>query len=139
MLRQEISGASSVGQQRLLSSFSECRYIWGGLSIVFGVSTSSAAAAERSLRPVFRKNMRPTPETIPSGQEPVVSQGAVGAFANSLASPNALPFQRPNALVADDDPVARTLLVRLISSWGYDVVAVSDGDQAIQALEREDG
>jgi two-component system, NtrC family, sensor kinase len=83
--------------------------------------------------------MRPTPETIPSGQEPVVSQGAVGAFANGLASPNALPIQRPNALVADDDPVARTLLVRLISSWGYDVVAVSDGDQAIQALEREDG
>jgi PAS domain S-box-containing protein len=83
--------------------------------------------------------MRPTPEKIPSGQEPVVSKGASGAFANSLASPNALPIQRPSALVADDDPLARTLLVRLMSSWGYDVVAVSDGDQAIQALEQENG
>lgn len=83
--------------------------------------------------------MRPTSEIVPSGQELMVRQGAAGAFVASFAGPNAPPIQRPSALVADDDPLARTLLVRLMSSWGYDVVAVSDGDQAIQALEQENG
>jgi PAS domain S-box-containing protein len=48
-------------------------------------------------------------------------------------------IQRPSALVADDDPLARKLLVKLMTKWGYDVVAVSDGDQAIQALEQQNG
>jgi PAS domain S-box-containing protein len=41
--------------------------------------------------------------------------------------------------VADDDPVARALLVKLMTSWGYNVVEVSDGDRAIEALDQENG
>jgi PAS domain S-box-containing protein len=63
----------------------------------------------------------------------------IASHASEVAAANILPTHRPSALVADDDPIARKLLVRLLSSWGYDVTAVSDGDQAIQALEREDG
>jgi PAS domain S-box-containing protein len=59
--------------------------------------------------------------------------------AKESSSVNTPLVQRLSALVADDDPIARKLLVRLMTSWGYDVTAVSDGDQAIQALAREDG
>ena len=67
--------------------------------------------------------------SIPAGD------GAV----RELSAAKTPPVQRLSALVADDDPIARKLLVRLMTFWGYDVIAVSDGDQAIQALEQEDG
>jgi len=40
-------------------------------------------------------------------------------------------------LVAEDDRVSRTFLEATLRKWGYDVVAVPDGDQAWQALEAE--
>jgi len=42
------------------------------------------------------------------------------------------------ALVADDSPASRLLLNALLSTWGYDVVAVEDGDQALAALRAKD-
>ena len=41
-------------------------------------------------------------------------------------------------LIADDDPVSRTLLQRLLQRAHYDVLAVSDGLEAWEALQRED-
>jgi PleD family two-component response regulator len=41
-------------------------------------------------------------------------------------------------LIAEDDAVTRTLLERTLRNWGFQVVAVADGDQAWQALETED-
>ena len=40
-------------------------------------------------------------------------------------------------LIADDDPVARQLLVTHLGQWGYDVVSASDGTEA-ERLLRED-
>ena len=40
-------------------------------------------------------------------------------------------------LVAEDDRVTRLVLTRALASWGYEVVAVSDGEEAWQALSRE--
>jgi two-component system cell cycle response regulator len=37
-------------------------------------------------------------------------------------------------LVADDDPVCLTLLVRLLKSWGYTTIAFSDGESALREL-----
>jgi len=37
-------------------------------------------------------------------------------------------------LVADDDRIPRLILERALSSWGYDVVTVSDGRQALEVL-----
>jgi diguanylate cyclase (GGDEF)-like protein len=42
-------------------------------------------------------------------------------------------------LVADDDPIGRHLLERLLVQWSYDVVVASDGDEAWWTLSREDG
>jgi diguanylate cyclase (GGDEF)-like protein len=41
-------------------------------------------------------------------------------------------------LVADDDPVARTMLQALLTKWGYQVLAVSDGLEAARILESTD-
>lgn len=40
-------------------------------------------------------------------------------------------------LVAEDDVLSRTLLVRVLSGMGHDVVATSDGDEAWTAFRRE--
>ncbi len=41
-------------------------------------------------------------------------------------------------LIAEDDPTSRTLLDRLLTKWGYDVVAVPDGREAWEVLQRLD-
>ena len=40
-------------------------------------------------------------------------------------------------LIADDDPVYRELLTSLLSEWSLDVVAVTNGRDAVQALARD--
>ncbi len=42
-------------------------------------------------------------------------------------------------LIADDDPVSRLVVERFLRRWGYEVVAVSDGDKAQKALTTDDG
>jgi CheY-like chemotaxis protein len=40
-------------------------------------------------------------------------------------------------LIADDDPVGRTFLARILTKWGYDITVVVDGDAAWSVLEQE--
>jgi two-component system cell cycle response regulator len=40
-------------------------------------------------------------------------------------------------LVAEDDRATQLLLTRTLATWGYDVLAVSDGEEAWEALSRE--
>jgi diguanylate cyclase (GGDEF)-like protein len=42
-------------------------------------------------------------------------------------------------LVADDSPVFRDLLQRILLEWGYEVIVVPDGQQAWDLLRQEDG
>src|SRR5580698_1970177 len=101
-----------------------------------GVCFTSSVAATHPGQ-VFRREMS-TSENIHDRSEALSIPGSDGAV-KELSAANLPPVQRLSALVADDDPIARKLLVRLMTSWGYDVTAVSDGDQAIQVLEQEDG
>jgi len=55
------------------------------------------------------------------------------------AAMNVVSTLGTSALVADDDPIARKMLVKLLTQWGYDVVAVSNGEEAIHELEKENG
>jgi diguanylate cyclase (GGDEF)-like protein len=41
-------------------------------------------------------------------------------------------------LIADDDPISRTMLERLLVQWSYDVTAADDGDEALWILQKED-
>jgi len=41
-------------------------------------------------------------------------------------------------LIAEDDPVSRLVLERLLQKWGHDVVVTCDGLAAWQALQRDD-
>jgi DNA-binding response OmpR family regulator len=41
-------------------------------------------------------------------------------------------------LVAEDDVVLQMLLQSLLTSWGYDVVVASDGEEAWRQLQQED-
>ena len=43
-----------------------------------------------------------------------------------------------NILIADDDAVSRLVLKRTLLSWGHDVIAVEDGLQAWDVLQRDD-
>ncbi len=45
---------------------------------------------------------------------------------------------RNKILIADDDPVSRHMLHAFLVNWGYEVVAVIDGVDALQILEKED-
>jgi two-component system cell cycle response regulator len=40
-------------------------------------------------------------------------------------------------LIAEDDVTSRLLLKRVLESWGYEVTATRDGDEALQALQGE--
>ncbi len=41
------------------------------------------------------------------------------------------------ALVADDNPIFQAILQALLTSWGYDVVVVSKGEEACEILQSE--
>ena len=41
-------------------------------------------------------------------------------------------------LVAEDEVVSRQALETMLTKWGYDVIAASDGVEAWQILQRED-
>jgi CheY-like chemotaxis protein len=41
------------------------------------------------------------------------------------------------ALIADDDPVYRCLLEKLLTEWGYEVTAASDGTEAWEAIQTD--
>jgi CheY-like chemotaxis protein len=36
-------------------------------------------------------------------------------------------------LLADDEPIARTMLEHWLTGWGYEVVTVRDGEAALNA------
>ncbi len=42
------------------------------------------------------------------------------------------------ALIAEDDTISRIMLQGMLSDWGYDVMAVADGGQAWECLQRDD-
>ena len=46
-----------------------------------------------------------------------------------------MPAKKPSILAADDDPQLLRLLVRNLQLEGYDVVAVPDGQQALEQIE----
>ena len=52
---------------------------------------------------------------------------------------NSLDKLPERILVADDSPVFRDMLKRMLQEWGYEVIAVADGQQAWEALRQEDG
>ena len=37
-------------------------------------------------------------------------------------------------LIADDEPISRLRLERVLGKWGYEVIAVADGDEAWRQL-----
>jgi phosphoserine phosphatase RsbU/P len=41
-------------------------------------------------------------------------------------------------LIAEDDVVSRTVLARMLTAWGHDVISTVDGQAAWKVLERED-
>lgn len=44
---------------------------------------------------------------------------------------------RPHVLVADDNQATRAVLVRMLSTYGYDVTAVPDGAAAVEAVRSQ--
>jgi len=48
------------------------------------------------------------------------------------------PGAAPRVLIAEDDPVSRTVLDRTLKQWGYDVTATQNGAEAWDALKCED-
>jgi phosphoserine phosphatase RsbU/P len=40
-------------------------------------------------------------------------------------------------LIAEDDPISRFMLETTLTKWGYEVVSTRDGQQALEALQKE--
>lgn len=55
-----------------------------------------------------------------------------------LGGGEAAPYVPPRLLIAEDEPVTRSILGELASSWGYDTVVVEDGHHTLAELERDD-
>jgi DNA-binding response OmpR family regulator len=47
-------------------------------------------------------------------------------------------MSKARILVAEDDPVSRTLISSRLTKWGYDVVITNDGAEAMTVLRRSD-
>ena len=45
----------------------------------------------------------------------------------------------PQILVADDSPVFREMLQKMLREWGYEALAVPDGQQAWDVLRQDNG
>lgn len=45
---------------------------------------------------------------------------------------------RNRILIAEDDPVSSRVLQAFLQKWGYDIISVADGSEALQILERQD-
>jgi len=45
----------------------------------------------------------------------------------------------PQILLADDSPIFRSMLQKMLLEWGYDVITVNDGQQAWDLLRQENG
>lgn len=45
---------------------------------------------------------------------------------------------KPKILVAEDDAISRTLICTWLKKWGYEVLATSDGLEAMTALRQQD-
>lgn len=63
----------------------------------------------------------------------------VTAVFNPLAAPSAaIPVPSRKILIADDDPICRAIVLRLLKSWGYHCEVAVDGFDAMRMLERAD-
>ncbi|MBK9576461.1 MAG: response regulator [Fibrobacteres bacterium] len=47
--------------------------------------------------------------------------------------------EKPRICIAEDDNISRMLLTNMLTKWGYDVTAHSDGQAAFQELSEDDG
>lgn len=47
--------------------------------------------------------------------------------------------QKPRICIAEDDNISRMLLTNMLTKWGYDVLALSDGQAAFEALSEDEG
>src|SRR5450759_4592564 len=56
-----------------------------------------------------------------------------------MDSPSLMDQPAMQILVADDSPVFRDMLQRMLPQWGYDVIMVPDGQQAWDLLRKENG
>jgi DNA-binding NtrC family response regulator len=54
----------------------------------------------------------------------------------TIQVPERATATRTRILIAEDDDATRNALSELLTSWGYDVEAVADGDLAYEAIER---
>lgn len=50
---------------------------------------------------------------------------------------NSSPGKMMKILLADDEPIARTMLEHWINGWGYEPICVRDGREALTALEQD--
>jgi DNA-binding response OmpR family regulator len=53
--------------------------------------------------------------------------------------PEVAQAQRIKVVVADDDDVVREIVCVPLRKWGFDVLVARDGDEAMQALQKEAG
>src|ERR1017187_1026805 len=56
-----------------------------------------------------------------------------------MESPSASVRTPSQILVADDSPIFRDMLQKMLRAWNYEVIVVSDGQQAWEQLSRPNG
>ncbi|HEY1187179.1 MAG TPA: response regulator, partial [Gemmata sp.] len=80
----------------------------------------------------------PLPEPDGANPAPAVEHVARGSISGTVPYPVRRPAPPTRVLIAEDDPVSRTVLDRTLRGWGYDVVVTKDGTEAWAALAAPD-
>ena len=70
---------------------------------------------------------------------PAPMRVSMGVFPDQLVSPAPNGPMAPRILVVDDEPMVRALIARALSDEGYEVVAVANGRDALEAARTADG
>ena len=84
-----------------------------------------------------------TPDNCSCPHPPQTPPPVAGYVAASISGSVPVPRRRVTAaptriLIAEDDPVSRTVLDRTLKQWGYEVTVARDGEEAWAVLKRED-
>lgn len=81
----------------------------------------------------------PTPDAIADQPPaPVCEHVSRAGISNTVPYPMRRPAPPTRVLIAEDEPVSRTVLDRTLRGWGYDVVVTKDGAEAWAALVADD-
>ncbi len=137
-------GMNAEVQQRLFDPFFTTKVTGRGLGMaaVLGIIRSHHGAILVHSQPGVGTTVQvlfPLSAQVAAGTQPTAAAGGNGTPARALSPTPAAPIVQPHAqdaqrrhvLIADDEPMVRSMCQSLLGSWGYSTLLAADGEEAV--------